>query len=236
MAYYLTTAAVFTSWYAWQHWRGRGDGHSRRVLGWLAGVTLIFAVLVGFTGDSSARYLAHGEPTKLAAAEVLLTTQSHAPLRIGGILSGQTLHGAIAIPGLLSLLVGGSTSTVVRGLNAVAPELWPPLFIHYCFDGMVGIGMTLLVLPILYLVWRRRRWALWSLIIAGPLAAIAVELGWMVTELGRQPYAIRGILLTQDAITSSAGVVQAAVVFPCLFVLLLVATILVLRRLPRERA
>ena len=236
IAYYLTTTAVFAAWYAWRALKDRQQTpHQRQILNYLVGLLLVLGLIVGATGDASAKYLAHHEPIKLAAIEGLFVTRNHAPLQIGGYISGTTVHDAIRVPGLLSWLALGSTDAAVKGLNTVSPEFWPPLYVHDLFDTMVGIGILLVLIPIAYFGLRRRkRWhrPLWWLIFAtGPLAAIAVEAGWMVTEIGRQPYAIRGVLLTSDAITTSPSVIQAAAIFPCLYVLLLIVTIFILLKM-----
>lgn len=240
VGYYLTAAAAAAGYYAWC-WLRRPAArtkHHSQVMGLMLGVMLVMGVLMGVTGDASAKYIAEYEPAKLAAAEALFTTTAGAPLTIGGWLVDGVWHGTIAIPNLLSWLATGNMNATIQGLDQIPRSDWPPLQIHYFFDGMVAIGMALVGLIVLYwlLYWKRRtattsRPVLWALVAAGPLAMIAMQLGWLVTEIGRQPYTIAGILRTQDAITASPSVVRAAVVFPVLYIVMLVVTLWVLVRM-----
>lgn len=239
VTFILTAAASAAAYYAWCWLRQpkARTAHHAQVMGLMLGVMLVMGVLMGVTGDASAKYIAEYEPAKLAAAEALFTTTSSAPLTIGGWLVDGAWHGTIAIPGLLSWLATGDASATITGLDQIPKTDWPPLEVHYFFDGMVAIGAGLLGVIAVYwlLYWRRRKLTtsrpmLWALVAAGPLAMVALQLGWLVTEIGRQPYTIAGHLLTQDAITTSPGVVRAAVIFPVLYVLMLVVTLWVLVR------
>jgi cytochrome d ubiquinol oxidase subunit I len=134
---------------------------------------------------------------------------------------------------MLSILVGGSRSVIITGLNAFDPSTWPPLAIHYYFDGMALIGCLMLIVPLAFFAirrWRRRaQWAFsktmsWLIIITGILSVVGVELGWMLTEEGRQPWTIHGILLTANAFTDSPTAIAYAVVFPILYVILFIMT------------
>ncbi len=231
VAYYTTTFFVAAAICALALWRRRGtmetNSETTRYFskGLVFCLTLAFAcaLVVGFTGDASARFLASHEPLKLATIEQLPATESHAPLRFLGI----------RIPDALSELVGGTPQTVVQGLAAFDPALWPPSFIHWLFDGMAASGFFLVVVPIVYAVrrnWRHSR-IMFGLIIAAALAALfSVEAGWIVTEVGRQPYVVAGVLKTAAAFTPSAGVVVIALVFPVLYVVLAVAAFWILIR------
>lgn len=244
VSYYMTAALIVAAAYAWMTWRGgrpvAGTASTTRSI--MRTFTLLAAgllVIVAVLGDVSSKYLAKHEPTKLAALELLHGTQSNAPLYAGGNLdSNQTVTGGIEIPGALSFLTGWSTDTVVKGLDQQPQHVWPPLVIHTLF----GVKMLLVVIlagVALAAAWvlRKRSITVRKLprgvlagLIAAPIISITVlELGWMMTELGRQPYAVYGYVLTKDAMTDNAGVYQLGWIFPAAFLLLLLATIVSLR-------
>src|SRR5437660_7267970 len=185
------------------------------------------AVLQPISGDLSARHLARDQPVKLAAAEALFTTQHGAPLTIGGWpdpAAGETRF-AIEIPYALSLLAFHDPHAEVKGLDTVAPELWPNVrAVHFSFDLMVAVGtyLALVALWAAWLAWRRRdlahhRGLMRAVVLATPMGFIAVEAGWMVTELGRQPWVIHGVLRTRDAVTPMPGLVVPFVTFTLLY-------------------
>jgi len=227
LAYYLATTCLVLAFYAWRYHQTNASPHARNRLVVLAIVAFILALGIGATGDASGKYLAKNEPVKLAAAEGLAHTESKAPLMMGGMPSGDSFKDAIVVPGALSFLATGSFNGVVIGLDQTAPNLRPPTIIHYFFDAMVGIGTMIPLILVLFLAaWRwKRPWAetrpmLWLVALTGVLATLAVEFGWLLTEIGRQPYAIRGILLTSQAVTSGDLGVRYGDVFPTLYLLL----------------
>lgn len=175
----------------------------------------VAALLQPLSGDISARFVAETQPAKLAAMEALFHTSRPAPLIIGGIPDEERekVDYALHIPGALSFLAHGDFEAEVTGLDAFAPEDRPPVAItHYAFQIMVAIGMVLAVVGILFFLarwkwkhWQEQRWYLWMLVLAGPLGFIAVEAGWTVTEVGRQPWIIQGIMRTKDAVSSMPG-------------------------------
>lgn len=246
-SYYLTTAFALAAIYAFlllkKHVRENTalSAHYRKVLGILLVVGFVFGLLIGATGDHSAKYIAEEEPIKFAAAEAHFETQGNAPLKVGGLLIAGQWQYVIEIPGMLSLLAFGDPNAVVKGLNEFDPTLWPPLYIHYFFDLMVGIGFFLIAVPVLYFFVRRwtrlgalSSFVLWLIVLAGPLAFFAVEFGWMLTEIGRQPWVIRGIMKTAEAFTTNSGVLKYAFIFPTLYVVLFVVIYKVLRRHYKE--
>jgi cytochrome d ubiquinol oxidase subunit I len=203
------------------------------------GVAAIGAVLAILTGDSSAKAVAEYQPEKLAAMEAQFETQRRAAETIGGIVdpAHHTVHYAIQIPGFLSWLSFGDVNAPVQGLDSFAQSTWPPLMIHYTFDAMVGIGMALGALTwgywALYLL--RRRWTTHRLLLLAitlslPLGYIAVELGWMVTELGRQPWILYHIMAVPQAFTTSPYVPQLFFLFLGIYIFVSAATIYVLVR------
>ena len=241
LSYYATTAFVFAAMAALallrEKTRERGTAsYHKRMLSFTLLLGLLFSLGVVATGDQAARFIARYEPQKFAAAEGILETQSHAPLALGGWFDDQrVLHGALVIPDALSLLIGGAANTVVAGLKAFDPATWPPAIIHYFFDLMALIGGLLLATPILYFAatrWRPRlaheRPMLWLVIATGIASLLAVELGWMLTEIGRQPWTIRGVLLTSNAFTPSPSTALYALAFPVFYVALAGVTLWVL--------
>ena len=238
-AYYLTTSLCFAAVYAYVLLRRKTAASPlyKKAFGFLMLFSLLAALAVGLTGDRSARYVAHHEPRKFAAMEDIYTTGPEAPLWI------DVFGHEVAIPKLLSMLSYGSEHATVTGLNDFDPNTWPPRAIHQLFDFMAVSGAVVVGVPALYLWLRRYRPAsslsrpmLWLILIAGPLAVLAVEFGWMVTELGRQPYAITGILTTAAAFSGSVTAVRFGFLFPLLFVMLLWATWLALRTLSRRES
>ncbi len=245
LAYYLTSALAVASIYALLMLRSEVRTNAakfayyKKIVSFLMMLALGFVAITGILGDLSGKYIAENEPIKFAAAESLFHTQAYAPLAIGGVLHGASLVGAIEIPGMLSLLSFGSASTVVRGLDAFDPSQWPPLFIHYPLDLMIAIGVAIggicILFAFLFYITRLRAWAfsrpmLSLIVIAGPLSFIAVECGWMVTEIGRQPYVIRGIMTTEQAFTTSPNVTTFGYIFPSLYMVLFAVAYWVLRR------
>lgn len=200
-------------------------------------VAALAAVLQLVTGDLAAKHLADHQPSKLAAAEALFETQRGAPLVIGGIPDSEarSVDYAIHIPKLLSVLAQGDPDAEVRGLDSVPRDEWPPvLLVHVAFQVMVGCGFVLLAVALtgVFLVLRKKRIEqnralLWAFTAAGPLGLLAVEAGWMVTELGRQPWIIRGVMRTADAVTPMPNVVISLAV-SCLIYLFLGLVVAVL--------
>src|SRR6266704_3540602 len=185
------------------------------------------AVLQPLSGDLAARNLAVHQPVKLAAAEALFTTQRGAPLTIGGwpdVATDETRF-AIRIPYALSLLAFHDPHAEVQGLDAVPRERWPNVrAVHFSFDLMVGLGsyMALVALWAGGRAWRRadlahNRWLMRAIALATPAGFIAIEAGWMVTELGRQPWVIYGVMKTRDAVTPMPGLIVPFLTFTLLY-------------------
>ncbi|HEV2752109.1 MAG TPA: cytochrome ubiquinol oxidase subunit I [Gemmatimonadales bacterium] len=198
------------------------------------------AVLQPLSGDLSARHIAVHQPAKLAAAEAVFHTQAGAPLTLGGWpdVAARETRFAVLIPYTLSLLAFHDPHAVVKGLDAVAPEDWPNVpVVHLSFQLMVALGTYLAVLSLWvgWLAWRRRdlahnRWLMRAIALATPMGFLAVEAGWMVTELGRQPWVIYGVLRTADAVTPMPGLVVPFVTFTLLYCFLGVMVVWLLYR------
>ena len=237
----LATAFGIASVYAVGLLRGRRDGYHRRGLALgMTAAALLAPVQLG-VGDLLGRTVAQNQPAKLAAFEGLYKTEHGAGFNLGGFpVPGQDRSVLnVEIPRVLSVLAYDDAGARVRGLASFPKADRTPLTlpVRLSFLGMVGIGTYLIALSLWY--WLRRRgrprpedWrTLLALAAAGPLAFAANELGWMVTELGRQPWVIYGVLRTQDAITTAPGLGAIFAGFSLVYVALAAMTVWLLRRL-----
>jgi cytochrome d ubiquinol oxidase subunit I len=198
------------------------------------------ALLQPVSGDLLARMVADTQPAKLAALEGQFATETGAPLRLGGLPdpTSHTTRWALEIPYGLSLLAHHDPHARITGLDDIPRDLWPnTVLVHLSFQVMVGCGtaMALLALIAGFLAWRRRepferRWLLRALVLASPLGVIALEAGWMVTELGRQPWIIQGVMRTRDALTPMPGLVVPLVTITLVYFALGVIVAVLLRR------
>ncbi|KRT15001.1 cytochrome BD ubiquinol oxidase subunit I [Pedobacter ginsenosidimutans] len=202
----------------------------------------IGALLQPLSGDISAKDVAKRQPAKLAAMEALYKTEKPAPLLIGGIVNekDKTVKGAIEIPGALSFLAHGDFKAEVKGLDQIPENEHPPVAItHYAFQIMVGIGTLLLLVSLTYffILFKKKpltekRWLLKLFVVAIPLGYIALEAGWVVTEVGRQPWIIYGIMRTKDAVTPMPGIAYSFYIFSAIYVSLsIIVTFLLYRQI-----
>lgn len=217
LAAYAATGLGVAGIHALMLLRDRDNAFHRRALSIALLVGAPAAVLMPLSGDLNARYLARHQPVKLAAAEALYETQRGAPLLIGGIPDPETreVRYAIEIPGLLSLLAFHDPDAEVMGLDRVPDDLEPPVpVVHYAFQAMVAMG-TLMALVSLWAGWTRwrrgtvtaSRALLRGLVVVAPMGFLAIEAGWVVTEVGRQPWIIQGMMKTGEAVTPMPGLV-----------------------------
>ncbi len=241
LAAYEVTAFGMAMMFAISLLRGRRESWVKKGLMVAMLMGTIVAPLQIISGDASARAVAQLQPAKLAAMEALYHTTAGAPLTIGGIPNNatQTTSYAIEIPKGLSFLVSWNFNTTVPGLDSFPEPMRPnPALVHPFFDMMVGIGFLMLLITVVFWwLWYRgkkevptNKWLLQSIIASGPLTVLALEFGWMVTEEGRQPWVIQGILLTKNAVTTAPGVDVAFAVFSFLYIVLGVVTVYLLRR------
>ena len=214
LAAYMVTGFLIASVYAVGMLRGRRDRYHR--LGFLIPFTLaaIATPIQLFVGDTAAREVADDQPAKFAGFECVYESGTDQPEHIGGVCHDGEVTGAISIPGLDSLLVGFSTGTYVTGLDQIPNDQEPPALtlLHLSFDTMVGIGTALFLLAVWFAIswWRRRDipatpWFLRAGAVAGVAAVVALESGWIVTEVGRQPWIVNGFMRTADAVTPAQG-------------------------------
>jgi cytochrome d ubiquinol oxidase subunit I len=243
LAAFMVTGFLMASVYAVAMLRGRRDRYHR--LGLLIPLTfaaIMTPVQIG-VGDWAARFVASDQPVKLAAMEGLAQTQRHAPESIGGLFYDGRLHGALRIPDGLSLLLRLNPAAKVTGLNSVPPADRPPVeIVHFAFDAMVGIGFALLALGawLAWTWWRRRdlprgRWFLRAVALSGVAAVVAMESGWVATEVGRQPWIVYHVLRTSSAVNPAPGLANGVWPVIAVYAALTVATVYVLRRLARSR-
>jgi len=198
----------------------------------------VAALLQPVSGDLSAKLAARRQPIKLAAMEGQFATERGAPLRLGGLPDerAEVTRGALEVPGMLSWLAFGDTRATVRGLREWPRADRPPVaIVHVAFQIMVSCGTALaLVSVIAALLALTRRgtpaWFLRLLVACGPLGLIALEAGWTVTEVGRQPWIVYGVLRTADAVTPMPHLVVPFTLFSLLYLFLAWIVIVLLRR------
>lgn len=198
------------------------------------------AILQPLSGDISAKGAAKRQPAKLAAMEAYFHTQTYAPLVIGGIpdTAAKKVNYGIEIPGLLSFLVHDNFKQEVNGLDKIPVKDQPPVAVtHYAFQIMVGFGVLMLFIGVLYFValwWRKnwftKPWFLKMFIWATPAGFIALEAGWTVTEVGRQPWIIQGVMRTSEAVTPMPGIQYSFYLFTFIYFTLSVFVIFLLKR------
>ncbi|WP_096200443.1 cytochrome ubiquinol oxidase subunit I [Bacillus sp. FJAT-45350] len=236
---YMTSAFVLASIAAFHMMRGNRHEYHRKALSLTMKVGFIFCIATALVGDLSGKFLAEYQPEKLAAAEWHFETEGEAPLVLFGILTetNEVKYG-IKIPYALSFLVHNNFSGVVTGLNDIPEEYHPPYIVHYFFDIMVSIGIGLTVLSMIYLLALKFKWKFiktkmfrYSLVASGPLAMLAIQAGWWFTELGRQPWIMRGFMTTAEGATDSPYVWVMFIAFAVLYFILLAGTAIVLTRM-----
>lgn len=244
LAAYASVAFAVLGIHAWRFGRARDDVHRAfhvEAMRIAFVVAAISAPLQIFSGDLAAKHIAEHQPVKLAAAEGLWETTRGAPFSIGGIPDDddEVTRFAIHVPKMLSFLATGSFDGEVKGLKEVPREDRPPsLVVHLAFQVMIGAGMLMLAfvgLSLAFVVVKRRgpwhhRWFRPAAMACAPLGVIAVEAGWFVTEVGRQPWIVHGVLRTKDAVTPMPGLVVPFATFTLLYVFLGVVVLLALRR------
>jgi cytochrome bd ubiquinol oxidase subunit I len=243
LAAYLVTGFIVASVYAAGMLRGRRDRIHR--LGLLIPLTVAcIATPIQFAvGDTAARSIANDQPIKFAGMECVQKTSTDVTEYIFGRCTSSGVKGGIGIPGFDSFLVGWSTSTQVTGLDSVARDDRPPAntMLHWAFDTMVGICTMLMGLGLwLAFGWWRRRdipktpWFLRAVAVSGVAAVVALECGWIVTEVGRQPWVVYNVMRTKDAVTQASGVWVTFVAVLALYVVLGAALIITLRAMARR--
>ena len=214
LAAYIVTGFLVAAVYAAAMLRGRRDHHHRT--GFLVPFAFasVAAVLQPFVGHVAGMRLATEQPEKLAAMDLAVDTEQNAPLTLGGVLVDGQVRGGIKIPGVGSLLGRGGFHRPVLGLNDFPVDERPPAnIVHWSFQGMVALGTAMAIGAIAFW-WRRRRghddltstWAMRMAVLAAPASVVTLELGWFVTEVGRQPWIVYRVMRVEEAVTSNEGV------------------------------
>jgi cytochrome bd ubiquinol oxidase subunit I len=239
----MVTGFGVASVYAVAILKGRNDRYHRLgLLIPLTGASILTPIQI-VVGDWAARMVADEQPTKLAAMEGLAKTTRGAPESLGGYFSGGELHDAIKIPDGLSVLAKLNPDATIKGLDAFPANDRPPLVtvVHLSFDSMVGIGFGLLALAVwmAWSWWRRRdhprsRWFLRAVAVSGIAAALAMELGWVTTEVGRQPWIVYNVLRVANAVNPETGIQNGFYAVVAVYAALTAVLVFVLRRMTRS--
>lgn len=243
LAAYIVTGFVVAGYYAALRLRGDSRLYVRRAMWTAAGLGMLAIPLQMAVGDWAAKVVARTQPIKLAAMEGHFHTAKRAAALIGGWpdMERRTTPWAIPIPGMLSWLAYGDFDAEVLGLVEYPRENWPPVpIVHVAFQIMVGIGFALLLLALWaglcllrYRSFPDQRWFQFALVLASPLSIISMEAGWVVTEVGRQPWIAQGLLRTRDAVTQAPGLPLILVATVGIYAVLTVGAIVVLQHLSR---
>lgn len=232
LAAFTATGFAVAGIHAWQIYLRRNVAIHRKAFTIAITFGAVAALLQPISGDISAKDIAVRQPIKLAALEAHYETQKGAPLYIGGIVDEERkeVTHKIELPKMLSFLAFGDFDAEVKGLNDFPEEDLPPVAItHYAFQLMVGLGTILALLAIVFFISTRKksllrkRWFWLVFAIAAPLGFIAVEAGWIVTEVGRQPWVIYNIMRTKDSVTPMDGIEYSLFIFIVLYIVLALA-------------
>ena len=238
---YMTCAFVLAAIGAYRLLRGSNHVYHKKALFLTMKLGLVFSLATAVIGDFSGKYLAQYQPEKLAAAEWHFKTEGNASLLMFGVLDNGEVKNALKIPYALSILAHSNPTAEVIGLDQFPDDEIPPLYIHYLFDTMVTIGMLLLFISLVYWIGAWKKWKLitskwfqWLIVLGGPLAILAIEAGWWLDEVGRQPWILRGVMKTFEGATTSGQVDLMLILFSALYVVLGIASIVVLSRMFRN--
>jgi cytochrome d ubiquinol oxidase subunit I len=238
LASFATTGIAVAGIHAWMLRKNPDDHFHRSALHIAMLVAIPASLLQPISGDISAKFVAKWQPAKLAAMEGQFETERGAPLRIGGIPNETTRETkySLEVPKALSFLAFSDFNAEVKGLEEFPESDWPPVAItHFAFQIMVGLG-TLMMLACLWVIYRwvrkqevaHDRPLLTFLALLTPAGFIAVEAGWIVTEVGRQPWIVYGIMRTADAVTPMPGLIVPLIGISLLYLFLGVVVVYLL--------
>lgn len=247
VGYYVAAGLFIAGLYAFRLLKTRSSnlGAKKHQLDYFIIQKLLLLVAICFVGsaitaDITGKYLAQNEPEKLAALELQYQTGTHAPLLIGGVTDGKggVTGPHFTIPNALSLLACNSPGCSVQGLNETPVDKQPPKYIHTFFDiKMTLITILAVVVPLYFVLrrWRptllRNKLLLLGFVCISWFGIAIVELGWMMTEIGRQPWAVRGHLTTAEALTKTHDITSFGYLFPLSYVLLFGLSVVAIRRI-----
>jgi cytochrome d ubiquinol oxidase subunit I len=239
LASYAATGFAVAGIHAFLLLRDRRNHFHRGALAIALVIGGIAAILQPLSGDRLAKVVAVNQPAKLAAFEGQFKTEQRAPLRIGGLPDEEagTTRFAIEIPGGLSFLAFDDLQATVKGLDAFPRDEWPPVAtVHIAFQIMVAAGFAMMAIGLwgAWLAWRKSlfssRTFLRAVVAAAPLGFIGIEAGWTVTEVGRQPWIIYGVMRTAEAVTPIPGLVVPFITFTLLYIFLAAIVVWLLMR------
>jgi cytochrome bd ubiquinol oxidase subunit I len=242
LAGFIVASSLVAAVYAAAWLRGRRDGYHRAGLVIPLAVLCLAAPAQMVVGDWAARTVAESQPTKLAAIEALPETTQGADLSVGGWYVDGEVYGGVAIPKLLSLLAFHDPDATVQGLDEVPAEDRPPVaWVRNAFQLMVGIG-TLLALLGAWFLWARWRrgalprspWFYRLVVAAGPASLVALISGWIVTEVGRQPWIVYELMRVEEAVTGAEGIPVGYATLVVVYIGLISVALYMLRRLARS--
>jgi cytochrome d ubiquinol oxidase subunit I len=241
VAGYMVMGFTVAGVYAVARLRGRWGDYERTAFAIPLAVAALASPVQVLIGDWAGRDVAKEQPVKLAAMEGLPHTMRGAPVHLLGWYENGRVVGGIEIPKLLSLVARHTPNAVVQGLDTVPADRQPPVnVVRIAFQTMVGIGFLLGALGTWFVVVRVRRkrlpasdWFYRGVIVAGPLALIAVIAGWTTTEVGRQPWVVYRVMLTKDAVTRAPVIPVGYATLALVYLGLAAALVWILSRLAR---
>lgn len=232
LAAFAATSFAVAGIHAFQVYKNRNTTLHKAAFKIAISIGAVAALLQPLSGDLSAKDIAKRQPAKLAALEAHYNTEKGVPLFIGGIVDEKTQEVSykIEIPKALSFMAFGDFDAEVKGLNDFPAEDRPPVAItHYAFQIMVGLGMLMLFSGIFYFIslkkikWQdsRKYWLYFACL--APVGFLALEAGWIVTEVGRQPWIIHNVMRTKDAVTPMPGMIYSFYMYVVLYTVLAIA-------------
>ncbi|MEM7306719.1 MAG: cytochrome ubiquinol oxidase subunit I [Planctomycetota bacterium] len=244
VAAYMVSGFLVAGFYAARLLRRPDSRYDRRALALGLALGGAASLLQPAVGHWAGHVVAATQPAKLAAREGQFHTERRAPLRLGGLPDEERMETpwAIELPGGLSFLAHNDFDAEVQGLEEFPRSDWPPVaIVHVAFQLMVAIGMALLALSLVagWSWWRRGalpagRWFLVAVVASAPASALALEAGWVVTEVGRQPWIVQGVMRTEDAVTDAPGLLAVLCVTVAIYAVLVLGCLSVLRILARQ--
>lgn len=232
LAAFAATSFAVAGIHAFQVYKNRNTTLHKAAFKIAISIGAVAALLQPLSGDLSAKDIAKRQPAKLAALEAHYNTEKGVPLFIGGIVDEKTQEVSykIEIPKALSFMAFGDFDAEVKGLNDFPAEDRPPVAItHYAFQIMVSLGMLMLFSGIFYFIslkkikWQdsRKYWLYFACL--APVGFLALEAGWIVTEVGRQPWIIHNVMRTKDAVTPMPGMIYSFYMYVVLYTVLAIA-------------
>ncbi|MFE5405897.1 cytochrome ubiquinol oxidase subunit I [Streptomyces sp. NPDC056580] len=245
LAAYIVAGFMVAGVYAWGLLKGRRDHYHRLGFAVPFTVAAIAMPLQFLVGDTIARQVYDREPAKFSAIELVPTTGDHVPETLGGVFVDGKVRYGIQLPDVASVLAGFTPSTSIKGFDAIPAAVRPTdsvvSIVHLAFDVMVATASLLLLLALWFawLWWRRRevptnRWFLRCSAVSGLVALVSLESGWVVTEVGRQPWTVVGLLLTRNAVATQGNLWPLFATVLVIYACVAVGALYVLRTLRRR--